>query len=419
MSKLFYFLMALFFGSSLMAQNGCDGQRYRELIFTDIDTALAVQFGENVTFNGDTQQLYMDIYYPANDQISDRPAIIWAFGGSFISGDREQLASLCHYSAQQGYVAVAIDYRLYDGPFFPIPDSFDFLDVAIKAMGDMKASVRKLREDAANGNPYQIDTNYIFAGGVSAGAITAMQAGFVDATDPIPAHIDTIIQNNGGIEGNSSSNYQYSSEIHAVINYSGALARTSWMDANDPPVFSVHDDGDDVVPYGPGFASISAGGFSVDIVYVEGSETITQKANDLGLTNGLITIPNSNNHVSYMSGGPNVPTWQDSVYDNSFLFLHNEVCGLAAGVDELSVPLVEGQVFPNPAQERVFLRLNNWPEGQLQLSLYDLQGRQLRQWAETPAQQIEIQRQQLPAGLYVLRLQLENGQRLERKVIFR
>ena len=413
-TKLTLFLL-LFVQAFLYSQNGCDGVRYRSVVFNSVDTTFAIKFGENTTPGGANKELFMDIYEPAGDTLSNRPVIVYAFGGSFIGGDRSQLSQQCHQSAQRGFVAVAIDYRIYDGPTFPVPDSTVFADIAIKAMLDMKASVRKLREDAANGNPYRIDQNFIVAGGVSAGAITALHVGYVDSTDNIPAYFLTAINNNGGFEGNSSNNYQYSSEVQAVVNYSGALARSNWMDANDPPVFSVHDDGDQIVPYGQDFASISVVGlFNLDIIYVEGSSTITDVANQLGLTNSLITIPNSTNHVSYLSS----PTWQDSVYDNTHLFLHNLICGVAASNESISD--VETSVFPNPATDKLVLRLSELPSD-YDVVLYDQLGQEVYRLNNISEPTTIIERNNLAPGFYVLSMQFENKKypSIQQKIIFR
>jgi acetyl esterase/lipase len=412
-TKLTLFLL-LFIQAFLYSQNGCDGVRYRSVVFNSVDTTFAIKFGENTTPGGANKELFMDIYEPAGDTLSNRPVIVYAFGGSFIGGNRAQLSQQCHQSAQRGFVAVAIDYRIYDGPSFPIPDSTVFADVAIKAMMDMKASVRKLREDAANGNPYRIDPNFIVAGGVSAGAITALHVGYVDSTDNIPGYFLTAINNNGGFEGNSSNNYQYSSEVQAVVNYSGALARSNWMDANDPPVFSVHDDGDQIVPYGQDYASISILGFFLDIIYVEGSSTITDVANQLGLTNGLITIPNSTNHVSYL----NSTVWRDTVYDNTHLFLHNLICGVAASNESISN--VETSVFPNPATDKLVLKLSELPSN-YDVVLYDQLGQEVYRMNNISETTTVIERNNLAPGFYVLSMQFENKKypSVQQKIIFR
>ncbi|MEL6634462.1 MAG: esterase, partial [Bacteroidota bacterium] len=67
-------------------QSACTGDRYRLEIFASTDSTLAIKYGENVTIGGNAQELFMDIYEPTGDTVTERPLIIFAFGGSFISG---------------------------------------------------------------------------------------------------------------------------------------------------------------------------------------------------------------------------------------------------------------------------------------------------------------------------------------------
>lgn len=74
------------------------------------------------------------------------------------------------------------------------------------------------------------------------------------------------------------------------------------------------------------------------------------------------------------------------------------------------------QLFPNPTRDILQVRLLS---DQTQLSaykLYDLQGRQLMQ-EKVYEQELQIQLQQLPQGVYLLELQTSSGQRLHRRVV--
>ncbi|MBK8557636.1 MAG: hypothetical protein IPL65_18635 [Lewinellaceae bacterium] len=81
-----FLLMFLFAGlvSGLTAQNaGCDGVRYKVPVFssikkTTIQYAVAVSYFPNQTVN-----LFMDVYEPEGDTLSERPAVVLAHGGSF------------------------------------------------------------------------------------------------------------------------------------------------------------------------------------------------------------------------------------------------------------------------------------------------------------------------------------------------
>ncbi len=74
--------------SPLLAQNHptCGGGRYISEVFTAIDSTAGVLYGNNTTFGGNNQDLFMDIYEPVGDTAPMRPAVVLAFGGSFITG---------------------------------------------------------------------------------------------------------------------------------------------------------------------------------------------------------------------------------------------------------------------------------------------------------------------------------------------
>ena len=100
------------------AQSECVNGRYTYPEYFDSVTVSTVVFGSNTPVTGTgTEILEMDVYQPMGDVLPDRPVVIVAFGGSFISGSRADVAPLCIAFAKLGFVAVAPDYRV--GFFFP------------------------------------------------------------------------------------------------------------------------------------------------------------------------------------------------------------------------------------------------------------------------------------------------------------
>ena len=397
-------------GSPLFAQTPsptCDGSRYLQPVFAQVDTTFNVFFGVNTTYSGDVDSLYMDVYQPVGDAATQRPLLILAFGGSFVVGQREDMAPLCHYYAQHGYVTATIDYRLFTGPFFPFPDSVVFADVVVKAVGDMKAAVRFFREDAATVNQFKIDSQLIMVGGGSAGAITALQVAYMDSLDALPPYLQTAVQNNGGFEGNTNTAMSHNSSVQGVLNLSGALGSASWMDAGDAPVFSVHDDGDNIVPYGQGYGTF----VNQPISYLEGSQVITDTAIALGIPNQLITIPNSSGHVSYV----NDTLWQDSIFGSSLTFLETIVCPNVMNTIEIPTTAPSVLVYPNPAAEQVHLQLEGLLEN-THYAVYNTVGQcvkigSLEQHLST------ISCQQWPAGYY--RIVVWQGEHSSKKVTWK
>jgi len=273
----------------------CESDRYVEQIFTDTEI-LTVKFGSNINTLGLNQDLLMDIYQPVGDTLKKRPVVVLAFGGSFITGDRKQLADLAKEIAKLGYVTACIDYRLLSFAQWPI-DSIKGFDIAIKASGDMKAAIRHLRKDAATINTFRIDPDMIIAAGVSAGAITAIQAAYFDITDNTEAHVKAAVDKNGGIEGNSgdAENLKYSSKVQGVLNLSGAIYRPYFMDEGEAPIISLHGDKDDVVPYGYDFVKP----LGIPILKLYGSSEIHKQAQKVGVRSTFITVKDGGHENIY------------------------------------------------------------------------------------------------------------------------
>ena len=398
-------LFLLLFASPIFAQfhPTCDGDRYLNEVFTEVQSTKDLKFGEGTTIGGELQELFLDVYEPVGDDAEKRPVILLAFGGSYIGGNRGDMAWICELYAKRGFVAVAIDYRLYDLVLIPVPTEEEMIDVVTKSVSDMKASIRYMREDAATDNLFKIDPQFVFVGGISAGAITASHTAVMDSTDTYTDEIMGYIEANGGFDGNSSDNSQYSHETQGFVNLSGGLHEADWLDANDPPFVSVHDENDGIVPYGGDYASI----FNVDIIYMEGSQIMKEVADAVGVENELKTIVGSNGHVSYF--GTTQST--NEVMDFTATFLEDIICGqpiLDAGEADGLAAL---NIFPNPTDGMLYLKNeNNLP---LRSTLYNALGQQLANWENRD--QIDLSRFQ--AGIYFLQIEnLKDYQRMVKKV---
>lgn len=389
MKKSIY-LFLIFVGFQINAQNhpACDGERFRSDVFDEVSVTTGVKFGEGITFGGNFQELYMDIYEPVGDNAETRPVIVLAFGGSFIFGQRQDMDWLCRAYAKKGFVAATIDYRLYDGGIVPLPTEEEMQDVVVKAIGDMKAAIRYLREDAATENLYKIDSDFIYSGGISAGGITAAHVGCLDSTDVIEDNLRDIVAANGGFEGNSSFNYEYSSEVYGFVNFSGALADAHWIDENDAPFFSVHDEFDSTVPYGSGFASV----FTIPIAMMEGSLIMSQVGDSLGVQNELHTIVGSNQHVGYF----NTSAGQAEYLDLSAEFLYTLVCENSISSNDEAHKLDFVNVYPNPTDGMIFLQ--NEDNVPLKLRLFNSLGQKLGDWENVN----EINLSSFQNGMYYL-----------------
>ena len=411
MQKLLYviafsFVLPIYINAQ---QSACGGGRYHSEIFDVNPVVETVTFGENTTFGGTLKQLKMDVYQPKDDTADKRAAIVFGFGGGFIAGDRSQVKPFCEDFARRGYVAVAIDYRLYDDPL-SLPDSFDIVDVVMKAVGDMKAAVRHLRKDAATDNNFRIDPDYILAGGVSAGAVTAMHVAYVDSTDNLPSFVLDAINNNGGLEGDTgdNENMQYSSEVQGVISIMGGLFRKSVIDANDPPAFSMHGTDDGTVPFMEGKALVQLGPVVIINQTMHGSGALHPVMDALGIANELLEVPGGG-HGDFL----NDPAWSDQLATQSNLFMHNNV--LCPGVSNMSNIVLENfEVYPNPTHSYLTVQWESNDE-LATIRLTNAVGQTVLQQQITNGSTLDISA--IQSGIYFVRIEDGDGKAGVEKVV--
>jgi para-nitrobenzyl esterase len=380
----------------------CDGSRYRTEMFTEVAAILDLKFSEGKTIAGNNQELFMDIYKPKGDVQTKRPVIVLGFGGSFISGTRKDISWLCESYAKRGFVAVSIDYRLYDLALIPFPSASEMQTVVVKSIADMNAALHYLLADAKMTNTYSIDTNALFVGGISAGAIMACHTAMLDSTDVIPSNIQTKLRAEGVI--GSEKNLLGSKSIKGILNFSGGLHIGDWYDVSDPPIFSYHDDNDRTVPYKKGWAQI----FGQNIVELEGSFILDSLATLRGMNSELHTIPNSSGHVSYLV----LPAQRNTVIDESAKFLYKLMCNDRVSVKEIAEEMAFS-VSPNPFQNELTVTVAH--SAYTETELLDAFGKVLLT-AGANQTHFSFKTDDLSPGIYFIRL-MEDGELRIEKVI--
>ncbi len=388
-------VLSVIFIARLTAQNpGCDGSRYLDNVFTTVKKTTVV-FAPTISHLGQNIDLTMDVYEPEGDNLSARPVVILAHGGSFLFGDKSDMQKSCELLAKKGYLAATIDYRLFPFLVLGIPDSVKIFDTAIKATGDMKAAVRYFREDAATANLFRADAANIFIGGYSAGAVTALHTAFLDADDQTPSFLQTLINNNGGLEGSSGtiSNKGYSSTSKAVINMSGGLYRSFWVDNTESPVVSIHGTADGTVPYTYGLAA--------NIAFLEGSSLVHARAESVGLWNNLLTVPGAGHTDLYEQA-----QWKpfiDTFWVNATGLLESLACA-TVDATEPSLAFESWSLYPNPSSSETGFSVQ-LPESveSGNLIVTDLFGKVVLQQQNIVNQQF-VPVSKLPKGIYTVQI---------------
>jgi hypothetical protein len=296
MKKITLLLSCIITGS-FFAQSPCATGRYATDVFPNVTTTSDIVYGQNNSWNGAATTLKLDVYQPTGDTETNRPLIILVHGGSFIGGSKTDgdMVTFSQKFAKKGYVCASIDYRL---GFFPF-DSANAVKAVVRATQDLRAAIRYFYKDKQTTNTFKIDTNHIFIGGSSAGAITALHVGYLNNECEIADYLNQATINQlGGLEG-SSGNPGYSSTVHGILNGCGALARYSWLEAGNIPVASVHGTNDGTVKYNRGVVNPGT-----PLMYLDGSRMIHERACAVGVENQFYTF----------QGAPHVPYAGNSAY---------------------------------------------------------------------------------------------------------
>lgn len=392
MKKLYSFFATLLLATIItpaFAQLDCsDGRYYNRTYFSAFDTTENILFGSGPAVgNGQTQQLKMCVFQPEGDQLAKRPLIVFTFGGSFVTGERSQVYAMCEEFVKMGYVVAATDYRV--GFFFP--SEVTTTQAVVRGMHDMKAAIRYFYKDAQTDNIFKIDTNHIIVGGVSAGAISAIHTAYLSENSEIPEYLYNDTAGMGGVEG-LSGNPGYSTKVIGVINFSGTIGDTAWINAGDPAIISLHDVGDQTVPIGTG--PIAVGGFPTGLT-AHGSNTITAKTDMLSIPNALKTYP-GNGHVAYLQGTQ--LEWDEAV-DYTKEFVADLVCGnlTPASLKEEKNSIVG--IYPNPTDGAFTITFANAAKQTFTGTVTDVMGRTVKTF-NTNAEKVNLDCTDLTAGIY-------------------
>ncbi len=232
--------------------------------------------------------LKFDIYRPANDTFSNKPAVICIHGGGFITGSKNSndIELFCDSLAKSGYFAVAMEYR--KGINITDPKSPE--RAMYRALQDSRSAVRYLRANAAL---YGIDPNHIYLVGQSAGAITALNNIYLDQ-DEVGEEIKSYnwafipTPHLGSID--TGTNLSFNGRANACVALWGAVQHDSIINTGDTtPMLLVHGKDDAIVPYDIG-KPFSGVGFTINDVH--GSKRIHERLDSLGI-----------NHETYFVDG--------------------------------------------------------------------------------------------------------------------
>lgn len=348
----FIWIFIFSFGSIKGQGYDCYGTRFINSTFNSITSTLDIPYRVATTIGGVETELTLNVFTPFNDSLSERPLIVFIHGGGFVSGNKNEMFSLCEEFTKKGYVTASIDYRLID---IPIVDSSVINEGMIMAVSDAKAALEYLVNDATSINIFGIDTANIFVGGVSAGAITALHLAYLDSTDNVSNDLFQLIQKHHFFEY-SNSNYTRL-PIKGVINYSGALWEKNWITSGEPVLFSAHDEYDPLVPCENEQTNTYNFNFKK-----YGSCMLREEAINKKVVNESFILPKSTQHAGYL--------FDEHLYNftikKTSRFLKNSFC---------MVPIINKNVitYPNPVINKFTIETTGYILP-FELTIYDSKG---------------------------------------------
>ncbi len=176
-----------------------------------------------------------------------RPLIIGVHGGGFINFcpfepcfEKFTENILIPNFIPKGYLTASVQYQLFSPLDFGLPNIKDdkLREVQYKTTQDVRDAIKYIFENA---DKFGVDTENVFLIGRSSGAITVLNAAYLDDRE-VPADL---VNKYGPLAKKEN--------IKGVISLSGAIYDLNYLAGDTVPMLIVHGREDSIVPPGKGF----------------------------------------------------------------------------------------------------------------------------------------------------------------------
>jgi dipeptidyl aminopeptidase/acylaminoacyl peptidase len=248
MNSFIKILITLLFLTNLQtfSKTPCESSKTEPLKAGEAEKIVYKQYEDK---DKDLKQLHISLVRPADAKPGKkRPLIIGAHGSGFINFclfdpcyQKYGNKILAPNFAPQGYLTASVEYRLNSPFYFKPPRIKDekLKEASYKAVQDFREAVRFIFENAEK---FGVDKENVFLMGTSAGAITVLNAAFLD-NDEVPQNL---IEKYGRLAERE--------KIKGVISLSGAISDLSSLAGGEKvPLMIVHGTEDSIVPVDKGF----------------------------------------------------------------------------------------------------------------------------------------------------------------------
>ena len=205
----------------------------------------------NITYGvAGGQMLLLDVFEPASNNGKPRPAVVLVHGGGWTSFDKSTMRPLAQFLALDGFVAVAVDYRLFHDDATRWPVQLD----------DVQRAVRWVR---ANSVRYNVDPDHIGAYGHSAGGQIAVLLGMLETRDNSDAalakyssRVQAVVEASGPTNFSPQGDSDTTKFLSSFLGADYATHPEVWRDASplfhvaksNAPILIIHGTHDEMVP---------------------------------------------------------------------------------------------------------------------------------------------------------------------------
>lgn len=216
-----------------------NGVKYKDFVFQDFNITTEYYAKDVITQKGKSMNLIMDILTPKGDNTTNRPCIVYLFGGGFTMKVDDGIQEMCKGMALKGYVVCAVDYRIgFSGELDLIQckttNTDEFNLAVLRATQDARTAIKYIKQNASR---LGINPNLIFVGGQSAGAITALNTAYYDDFEDK----DNLLKNIGGsLNANTGATNKtaasVNTDIAGVFTLAGCLLNPNIIDNAKTPL---------------------------------------------------------------------------------------------------------------------------------------------------------------------------------------
>lgn len=410
MRKLLCVVCAILISGIGRAQDYCSMDRFDVQVFDSLDVQLLknVKYGEAINYLGNMQNLYLDIY-TANtivDPLDKKPCVFFVHGGGLVGGSKESdgAAQLGYIYAQMGYVYVSIDYRVGwnngDEETGCGGDTIDLMRATYRALQDVKAAYRFVKAQA---DLYNIDTNYIFVEGNSAGSRQLIYAAYADQDD----FDDMFYAELGSIDTavNDYTNFEFSPL--GIITEALGIEDTALLTRRDMPHLMFHGTCDSIVAFFEGPTFFCYEPFLYPNLF--GSYVIADQ---------LLAADRPYHFYMGEGAGHDVAS-PDTLALYSGKFMKSILCNALSTEEYYRVlgkfkcavanegELVITELYPNPVTQYIYLEVTSTRDREIDIDVFNTLGQSLLSTAlpfDPPIGNYTIDVSTLPHGIYYMRM---------------